>query len=152
MQRAIAELRLSLGLGEDALRSARRAFDYQDRTGTTSASAGEVFLDQGLALLAGLQNRIEELRELPGSSLTQRLGLEAEQWGRRQKLLRLLDAERLAEAVRPPFDVQDYLPVLPPGVAAAAIREARATAPELRLPGDEAFLDALEAEVCLRAS
>jgi tetratricopeptide (TPR) repeat protein len=150
MQGSIAELYLALGRGEDAVRCARRAFEYQDRTGSVSADSNELILDHGLTLLSALCNRIEELRELPGSGLVERVGLEVEVSRLRQRLARLLDGERLAEAVRPPFAILRYYPVLPPGVVAAAIRQARGTAPELRVPGDDAQLDALEAEACLQ--
>jgi tetratricopeptide (TPR) repeat protein len=150
MQRSIAELCLALGRGDDAVRHARRAFEYQDRTGSTSEDPDELLLEQGLTLLDALNNRIEELRELPDASLAERLELEVEVRGLRQKLAQLITRERLEEAVRPPFHILEYLPVLPPGVVAAAIRQARATAPELRVPGDDARLDALEAEVCLQ--
>jgi tetratricopeptide (TPR) repeat protein len=150
MQRSIAELCLALGRGDDAVRHARRAFEYQDRTGSVSEDPDELLLEQGLTLLEALNNRIEELRELPDASLAERLELEVEVRALRQKLAQLITRERLEEAVRPPFHILEYLPVLPPGVVAAAIRQARAAPVELRVPGDDFRLDALEAEVCLQ--
>lgn len=149
IQRAISRLRLSLGLGEDALRTARRAFDFQDRTGSTSASQSDLFLTAGGLLHDAMHCRIQELRDVPdGLFETERRSLELDLWALKQKMTRLLDDERINEALKPGYEIEAYLDLLPPGTALAAVRMARETSPELRVEGDEAVLDAMEAR-CL---
>ncbi|MBI1917084.1 MAG: hypothetical protein HYS12_20450 [Planctomycetes bacterium] len=161
MANAVAAFLLVLGNSAEAEARARQAWERPDRNGSSTDKKEYATFASGILLWTALHNRVEELHEngesggLLASREQKRLELEA--WTVRRSLLSLLDDETfLNHALRP------YLPesptteswllgtmvqLLPPGVAAEAVRQARAAEDH---PKAVPYFDALEAELALR--
>jgi tetratricopeptide (TPR) repeat protein len=154
---------LVLGYGEDAERFVRRAYEQPDRTGSTTDDATDLAISNGLAMWTVLESRQEQLAEedaaLPAlrrlAPSADRRALEFQSWTLRRGLLKILhDPQRLAvlrpympgTIVPPPWLATGLVRVLPPGVAAEAVRQARAAEDH---PGAVPYFDAQEAEVAL---
>jgi tetratricopeptide (TPR) repeat protein len=163
IEQATGLLLLALGHNEEAERFLRRAYDDPDRTGSTTDDETDLLMVNGLLLWTVLGSELEQLREEDaGVSGVARLApdlkrkaLEFQVWTLRRQLLKILHAPDRLSAIRPymPGNVEieawlapGLLRILPPGVAAEALRQARA---EEDHPGAVPYFDAFEAEVAL---
>ncbi len=165
-RRALSELFLALGRGEDAVRITTKAMLAPDRRGHNSRDPAQDLAISALLDRAARRLRAEQLQaETLGAGFFDRLAawaeianLRVEGWSSGRQVARALsDEERLVgtfqvgrarSAVTPPWLIGDLVDVLGPGVVSAAIRRARGEDPR---EGADAYYDAFEAEAALGA-
>lgn len=163
MDCAVAMLLLALGNGEQAEKIARRAYEAPGRTGSSTDNATLSGIRNGILLWTVLQTRLQQLREEAAASGSQLIPskeqreLEFKSWTVKCHLLKLLgDSKLLRQCLRAylsdaagtdPWITGSLMQLLPPAVAAEALRQVRA---EETHPRAVAYLDAYEAELQLR--
>lgn len=154
-----AMLMTVLGRVDDAVRHARSAYDAPNRGGSTSDDDSVLHLSCALAYAAVLQTQIERINEDPDSSIP--ASIRCEIWQLYHKTRKLINARILSSSLRPYLsggpDLGNGVPswlrmsvaqFVPVPVAAEAIRLAREAEDH---PLATPYLDAIEAETCLRA-
>jgi len=173
VDRSMALLHLAIGQSADAERFARRMHTMPDRLGSITTRADDQNLSNDLLLAAVLAAREEEERELSRnvpsqwSWLTHQLMQAGELWNLQHRIRKIVaDFSRLND-LRPnvpdgaPIEtwmIGDLLRQLPPSVALAMARKARAE--EIKAAQEEGsdfmtraapYFDAIEAEASLLA-
>jgi tetratricopeptide (TPR) repeat protein len=163
MTSQVSAFLLVFGNSAEAERLARRAWEQPTRHGSSTDTEDNAALGNGVLYWNALRSRQEERKEsaavswldLLRDSEQQRLAMEA--WMVKRALLKLLADDRfLNECLRPylphspgaePWLMGTFVQILPPGVAAEALRQARASESH---PGAVPYFDAMEAELELR--
>ncbi len=153
-----AMLMIVLGRGDDAIRHARSAYELPDRGGNTSEDASVLRLSCALGYAAALRLQREQQYEAANSSLLPTLNFDVLLFDHKSR--NLTDVQLLCSTLRPHLGggpgiskgIPSWLRVsviqfFPPVIAAEAVRQVREVEDHpLAIP----YLDAIEAEVCLR--
>ncbi len=163
MAAGIAALMLVLSNAPEAERRAREAWEQPSRHGSSTGTEQNAALSTGVLLWNALLSRSEELKENGAASWAGLVPdgvqqqLDAEAWTTKRALLKLLGDEKfLNECLRPYLPdspgteswlMGTFMQILPTGVAAEALRQARASESHPKAVG---YFDALEAELELR--
>jgi tetratricopeptide (TPR) repeat protein len=153
MEATKAMILLVAGRTEEALRSAKSSYELPDRGGSKSDDDRILQLAATLGYAAASQVRLEALRESSARTGT----LPYDGWLLARQIRKIADRDTLVSTLRPYLaggpgtnnGVPSWLRVsivrfFPPGVAAEAVRQARAAEEHPQATG---YLDAAEAEV-----